>query len=378
MHLEAIKYPIIITTPVKKLYGIQILTYSAIMIAITYIPRIAKSLGANWLEISLVVGAYNLSYFLSSLIFGRMADIHGRRKFIVLGLFLSTIAFLLQFLYINYISLLLFRIASGFAVGIFPAAVVSIAHDSGIKMGKLSSWGAMGWAIGSYLAGIVGMIFSLRITFLISSVFFLGAFLLSIPIKDSDVRIREIPLFPVTVLKKNWILYFSYMLRHISGTMIWTVWVLFVKSIGGNSFWQAATMGINSTVQFFVMYFYTDFGKSKNLILYGLIFSSITFLSYAFINNVYLLIPSQVTLALSWSFLYVGALKYLTSNNKEKATATGLLNSTISISAALGPFIGGAVMYITHSYVDLMLLSFLISLIGVGLFAIYMIRKPKT
>ncbi|NPA75318.1 MAG: MFS transporter [Euryarchaeota archaeon] len=355
---------------VKKLYGIQVLSYSAIMLSITFVPQIAKNLGANWLEIALVVGAYNISYFSSSLIFGRLADLHGRRRFIVVGLGLATIAFFLQFFYFNYTSLLIFRIIAGFTVGIYPAAVISIAHDFGMKMGKLSSWGAMGWTLGSYVAGAVGMLFALRYTFLLSSFLFLGAFIISLTVPDSGVRVKSVPLFPVNVFKRNWVLYTSYFLRHVSGTMIWTFWVLFVRSIGGNAFWQAATMGINSMVQFFVMYFYTDLGTPKKLIIAGLGLSSMTFLSYAFINNVYLLIPSQVTLALSWSFLYVGALKHLTETNPEKSTATGFLNSTISIAAASGPFLGGAVMYLTNSYVYLMISAFIISMLGVVLFAL--------
>ncbi len=352
----------------KKLYGIQVLSYSAIMLSITFVPTIAKSLGANWMEISVVVGSYNLAYFLSSFIFGRLADVHGRRRFIVGGLLLATLAFFLQYFYTSYLSLLVFRILAGFTVGIFPAAVISTAHDFGMKMGKLSSWGALGWAIGSYSAGIIAMITNLRLTFLISSLFFLIAFIISLPVKDSGVRVKNIPVFPVNVLRKNYPLYLSYFLRHASATMIWTFWVLYIERIGGNYFWQAATMGINSTTQFFVMYFYTDLGKSKNLVLYGLVFSSITFLSYAFINNVWLIIPVQVLLAVSWSFLYVGSLKFLTERNPEKATATGLLNSTISISSAVGPFLGGAVMLLFNSYSALMITAFLISSLGILLF----------
>ncbi len=355
----------------KKLYAIQVFSYTAIMLSITFVPSMAENLGADWLGIATVVGAYNISYFMSSMIFGRLADLHGRKRFIIWGLLLATIAFFLQFFYHDYISLLLFRVLAGFTVGIFPAAVVSIAHDIGGKMGKLSAWGAMGWTLGSYIAGLVGSVFALRYTFLLSSAFFLMAFLVSIPLRDSGVRVENIPLFPYNVFRRNWALYTSYFLRHVSATMIWTFWVLFVRSIGGNEFWQAATMGINSMVQFLVMYFYTDLGKPRNLITYGLILSALTFLSYAFIGNVYLLIPSQITLALSWSFLYVGALKYLTENNPEKSTATGLLNSIISISAAIGPFLGGLIMFITGEYMYLMLTAFVVSLSGAVLFILH-------
>lgn len=351
-----------------SLYTIQVLSYTAIMLSITFIPTIAKSLGATWMEISFIVGGYNISYFVSSLIFGRLADIHGRKRFIVLGLLLSTLFFFLQGFYTDYISLLIFRVLAGFTVGIFPAAVVSIAHDFNLKMGKLSSWGALGWAIGSYTAGILASILDLRYTLTLSSLFFLIAFVVSLPLRDSGVKIRYVPLFPVDVFRRNSPLYIAYFLRHTAATMIWTFWVLYIESIGGDFFWQAATMGINSTTQFFVMFLYTDLGEPRKLITYGLVFSSLTFLSYAFIHSVYLIVPVQILLALSWSFLYVGALKYLTENNREKATSTGLLNSTISISAAVGPFLGGLVMHFFQSYFILMITSFMISSFGILIF----------
>ncbi len=350
------------------IYSIQTFVYAAIMLSVTYIPRIAKDFGANWFEISIVVGSYNIAYFLSSMIFGRFADLYGRRKFIIIGMLVASVAFFLQYTSSNYDSLLIYRTLAGFTIGIYPAAVISLAHDFGLKMGKLSAWGALGWAIGSYSAGLIAIIYSLKTTFIASSIFFLIAFLISLGLRDSGVRIKSVPIFPVNVFKKNAHIYIPYLLRHLSATMIWTFWVLYIQSIGGDYFWQAATMGINSTTQFFVMLFYTDMGKAEKLIFSGLIFSSITFLSYAFINNVWLIIPVQILLALSWSFLYVGSLKFLTERNLEKATATGLLNSTIALSAALGPFVGGAVMSIFQSYQILMIFSFFISGIGLLIF----------
>ncbi len=350
------------------IYSTQTFAYSAIMLSITYVPKIAKDFGANWLEISIVVGFYNIAYFLSSMIFGRFADLYGRKKFIVVGLLVASIAFFIQYLSQDYLSLLIFRTLAGFTVGVFPAAVISLAHDLRLKMGKLSSWGALGWAIGSYLAGLIAILYSLKTTFIASSAFFLFAFIISLKLKDSGVRVKSVPVFPVNVFKKNYPLYISYLLRHLSATMIWTFWVLYIRSIGGDYFWQAATMGINSTTQFFIMILYTDIGKAERLIFLGLIMSSMTFISYAFINDIWLIIPVQIMLATSWSFLYVGSLKFLTEKNVEKATATGLLNSTIAISAALGPFVGGAIMEIFQSYRFLMISSFVISSLGIFLF----------
>ncbi len=352
----------------KRIYAIQIATYTAIMLSITYTPSLAAEVGASAMEIALIFSLYNLAYFLSSMIFGRLADLHGRRVFILIGFGVASLAFLMQYFYWNYYSLLLLRIIAGFAAGIFPAAVISLAHDTKMKMGKLSAFGAAGWAIGSYVAGIISLFFGLKATYVFSSIIFLIALAIAFKLRESGVRVENVPRIPTNVIKRNWNLYLGYIFRHSAATMIWAYWPLFVKSIGGNSFWQAATMGINSTAQFFIMFYYADTTRSSNLILWGLILSSLTFLSYSIISNVWEMIPVQVMLAASWSFLYVGSLNYLTSKNREKATATGLLNSSIGISAFIGPLLGGAFMSFVHEYRYLMIFSFIIAFMGVIVF----------
>lgn len=352
----------------KRIYAIQIATYTAVMLSITYTPKLAAETGASNMEIALVFSLYNLAYFLSSMIFGRLADLRGRRIFITVGLIVASFAFFAQYLYFNYYSLLLLRIMAGFAAGIFPAATISLGHDIKMRMGRISAFGAAGWAIGSYVAGIVSIIFGLRATYIFSSLVLLFAFFVAIGIKDTGIRVENIPKIPVNVIKRNWHLYISYIFRHSAATMIWAYWPLFVESIGGNSFWQAATMGINSTAQFFIMYFYADTRKSTKLIVWGLFLSAITFLSYSIISSVWEMLPIQVLLATSWAFLYVGSLNYLTSRNPEKATATGLLNSAIGISAFMGPLLGGVLMTFLPNFRYLMIFSFLIAFSGMVIF----------
>ena len=353
-----------------RIYLAQIISYTAIMLSISYTPRIASQLGATFFQVALVYSMYNLAYFLSSMIFGRLADVHGRKRFIISGFVIASIVFMSQYFYRDYYSLLLLRIMAGFAAGIFPAAIVSMAHDTNLKMGKLSAYGALGWALGSYFAGLISLFFPFKVTYLFSSLIFLSGLLVVWKLPDTGVKIKNIPMLPKEVMFRNWAVYLSYIFRHSAATMIWAYWPLFIKSIGGNSFWQAATMGVNSTVQFFLMYFYTDVRRYTQLILLGLVLSSLTFLSYAFAINIWMIIPIQVLLATSWSFLYVGSLRYLTDRNPEKATATGLLNSSIGISAFLGPLIGGVFMHFFSHYRSLMLFSFLLSSIAIVIFFI--------
>jgi predicted MFS family arabinose efflux permease len=93
------------------------------------------------------------------------------------------------------------------------------------------------------------------------------------------------------------------------------------------------------------------------------------FLIYSQSTGYLQLIPVQVLLAAAWSCLYVGALLLLLRNNEEKATATGILFSAVSLSGTVGPFLGGLVAQL-WGYSALMYIAAGFSLAGLGLAAI--------
>jgi len=113
--------------------------------------------------------------------------------------------------------------------------------------------------------------------------------------------------------------------------MVWVVFPLFMASLGASKSWIAILSGINTGGQFICMVFVDKLRESRLFIL-GFILSSAVFLAYAQCTGYLQLIPVQVLLAVAWSCLYVGALLLLLRKNEERATATGILFSTISIS----------------------------------------------
>jgi MFS family permease len=48
-------------------------------------------------------------------------------------------------------------------------------------------------------------------------------------------------------------------------------------------------------------------------------------------------------LGVSWSTLYTGSLLFLLDKNRENATSSALLESTISVGAIVGPLAGGVI-----------------------------------
>lgn len=55
-------------------------------------------------------------------------------------------------------TLLVSRSLLGFCVGMYPAALLAYAKTADSLMGKFSSWGSLGWALGNGLAGVVAQI----------------------------------------------------------------------------------------------------------------------------------------------------------------------------------------------------------------------------
>jgi MFS family permease len=81
--------------------------------------------------------------------------------------------------------------------------------------------------------------------------------------------------------------------------------------------------------------------NNNMLVFWGLILSAAVFFGYSLATDYRQIIPIQVVLGFAWSFLYVGSLRTLLENNVERASAAGLLNSTINLAGIVGPLISG-------------------------------------
>jgi len=327
---------------------IQFLSNVAISASYLFIPILAKESGANDIQIGMIGAIYGLAVFSSSYLFGRASDVYGRKFFLHLGLGVSTITFFLQVLtdptfvapfWADPWLLALARGLTGFSIGIFPPALIASVYESGGLPGRFSSFGALGWAVGNFTAGLIALYWG---AFVLSSACLLLAFLVSFTMPTISSPRLSVPFFPKSVIKKNWRLYLSYFIRHTGANCIWIIYPLYIKDLGGNEFWIGVLYTVNMASQFFVMQFVDRFGD-KILINTGLILSSITFFAFTLAQNFYQLFPMQVLLGCSWSCLYVGSLLYLMRRNVEKATCTGMLSSVISLAAVSGALMGGAI-----------------------------------
>ncbi len=340
---------------------IAVLTNCAIETSIIFLPLFAQDIGASRLDIGIIGGAYGIAYAASSWFFGHQSDRKGRVLYIRLGLGLGIMALAAQTLASTSLLLMGIRAAVGLCLGISAAALMVYNFEAGGSTGRFASFGSLGWLLGAVIAIFVPSYHKL---FLISAVSCALGFLTSLLLKEHENRV---PLEPVTldVFRRNTRIYVPFFLRHTGANMAWVILPLFFASLGASKPWIAILAGINTGGQFIAMMFVDRFRESR-LFIAGFVLSALVFLSYGIVSHYLQLIPVQALLACSWSCLYVGALLLLLKNNEERATSTGILFSTISISGAVGPFLGGLVAQL-WGYQPLMFLSASLSLAGLGM-----------
>ncbi len=334
----------------------------------TYIPILARdTLGADELFVSLLVGSYAAASFVSSYIFGRAGDIYGRRIIVQVGFLAATLSFGLLLLASTPEILFVVRVMGGFAVGTYPGALAAYAFESDMKMGRFASFGAVGWGVGTLLAGFAAA-FNIYFAFLMSSLFLAIAFATAMTLPRLERTPIHVPLFPIATIKRNWSVYLAVLVRHSSASAVWTLWPLFLTDLGGDPFMVGVVQSMNSIAQVVVMIGLTDRLEPRPLILAGLLSSAATFGWFMLATNILEVIPSQFLLGFAWATLYVGALKYVTERNEDRSTASGLLSSTMSISMVIGPIIAASLYSIWPGYIPIIFFAMLMSLVGFMIF----------
>lgn len=359
--------------------SVQFLSNVALSASILFVPNLARELGATDAVIGVIVSVYAAAMFVSSYVFGRFSDVYGRNVLIKIGLGASAITFLLQVLadphfafplLANPLRLAITLGLAGFSFGIFPSALAAYVYESTGTVGKFGSYGALGNAVGNFVAGIIALYYGI---FALSSACLFSAFLVAFKLNRVERPRVRVPFFPRSLLRRNWRVYVPYLLRHTGANCIWVIFPLYIASLGADRFWIGAIYTINVGMQFVFMRYVERF-KETALINAGLVFSAITFLSYTISQSYVFLLPVQVLLAASYATIYVGSLTYLMRNNPEKATSSGILSAVINISQVIGSLLGGAVSQI-FSYTATMYVAAVMTAGGFVLFRFG--KKPE-
>jgi MFS family permease len=321
------------------LAAINLLSNGAVETSNVFIALYAKDIGATNLEVGFIAAAGGITFLASSLFFGRLSDIHGRMKYIRIGLGLTALAYLSQMLAHAPMELLAARAAVGFALGINSSVIMAYTYENQRQIGSFISYGALGWLLGAMTAAIVKDYTALFIT---SAVVAFLAFLASFLLVEKATSHMQVTKFPAALIKADWKVYLGLFLRQLGGNAIWTVWPLYLAGIGATKLWIALVEMTNMVGQIVAMRFIERFNPAK-MFQGGLILSAIVFVVYGLLTRYWQLIPIQLVLALAYSSMFVGALSYLLRHHPEYGTTAGLMNSANAISGVFGPFLGGVV-----------------------------------
>ena len=274
--------------------------------------------------------------FLSSMLFGRWADYGDRKRFVVYGLGVSVAAIAAHSLVRGLGGLFVARAIAGLCVGVFPSALMAYFYDRSTLLGRFSGFGSLGWGAGALALGLLkpDWIFPAAAT-----VTALTAVIAAIGLKHQHVRLAQ-PFVDSRVLKRNWRLYLSFLLRHMGAYSIWTIFPVYLSDLGASRFWVGAVYSINPLGQFVFMNL-VERASERLLIAVGFILSVLVFGAFGMATDFRQVVPIQVFLALSWSCLYIGSLKELMRRNPERSTAAGMFQSVSSLAAVGGALLEG-------------------------------------
>jgi MFS family permease len=352
-----------------RIQSIQMLTNAGGFASSLFIPILLKQqMGASDFTVGLIISLFGAAGFLSQYIFGRAADNIGKRLFLLAGLVLSGVAVPLQALASDPMQMAVARFMVGIACGIYPPALLAYTYISKQQMGKSVSFGSLGWGLGTFVAGVLAAYWQV---FLASGIMFFFAFLIALglpPIKEE--KLHNVPMFPRAIIKRNLPIYSALLIRHAGASAIWATLPIYISQMGANNLQIGIIYSFNALVQFGVMYNLDRMDSSKAF-MSGLVLSAVTFFAYGLVERTgsfwYFIVP-QVMIAFSWSFMYVGALKFVAERNAEVATSTGHIGAVIALSGIFGPLIGGFVSGLAGNYTTMMFLSAGITVVAIGIF----------
>jgi predicted MFS family arabinose efflux permease len=137
------------TSPYLIVFSLWLLVFSAssqIMIISPILPQIGEELRIADTLLGTLVTAYSLMVGLFAIISGPISDRFGRRRILIIGTGIMTVALVCHYAVVDYYSFLAVRLFAGMAGGILSGAAVSY-------IGDYFPYSRRGWAVGWVMSG---------------------------------------------------------------------------------------------------------------------------------------------------------------------------------------------------------------------------------
>lgn len=140
---------------------------SQIMIISPILPRIGEELGIREAVLGTLITAYSLNVGIFAVIAGPISDRIGRRRILIIGTSIMTLALVLHGFVVGYLSFLAVRVVAGMAGGVLSGAAVSYIGDyfPYERRGWATGWVMSGAAVGQIIGIPLGVVLAGRFGF---------------------------------------------------------------------------------------------------------------------------------------------------------------------------------------------------------------------
>lgn len=336
------------------------------------LPLFALYLGAGPEAIGFAVGISTVTGIFFKLPSGALSDIIGRKKTMLIGLFVFAFT---PFAYIfikDYSMLVLIRFIHGFATAVYgPVSMAVVIDIAGGKKGEMLSWFSSVTIIGNLVGAPVGgfilhrmsadgpSLLEFQTVYIISGVAGLASLLIAIKLLAHGERIEK-----GKGLKESYKRFLSgikevisdkrvFITSNMEGLQNMTVGALeaflpiyAVKVVGFNEFQAGLLWGIQVLATILskpIMGKASDRYGRKPLITVGMLLCAVSFGSIPMLKDFYLLMLAAIVFGFGEAFVTSSSAALVADICKEKhfGTAMGTFGTIFDIGHASGPIVAG-------------------------------------
>jgi len=323
--------------------------------------------GGNFLGAGLIISIPYLCFIFSTAFFGKLSDILGSKKVIILALLAQLTSFIVYFnisdSWIFFISYIAFNIViSAFNPAYNRYVSFSKDIDQGMVFGRLGSWASVGFFLGSvltaFLLGNNGE--SFRSLFLVAAVFSLlalsSAFFLNTETKlEPDIAFTSSnSIFPsFTLIKPLLVIFLLVLFTQTSNALYVGLFAIFIENeLGQNVNWvaivnsTATIIGIAAT--FFIGKLIARKFPKKHIINLGILINFLLpFLTFIFSNEPLIVFILYSIPAYATFFVVIPVIISENTHVENRGFSMGLYSAFMFSGQAIGVLIGAFIASIT-------------------------------
>lgn len=323
------------------------LMYSSV-VGLVY-PLVPLYLKVRVLELSIILSSISMSAFISSILWGRVADSRERRRKVIWATTLGG-ALSYGFLALSpplpvFVALLL--IANAFTPGVVPVAMaaVSEAEDSHSRMGSFWIGSSLGYAVGTMVTGFALQRFGVTPAFATSSIMLILILLIngrpSTPLRRNEVKVRGISIkFWVFTLVTVFFL-FTDVAKNLYIPPFFAFKLHLGDAFATASLSVEALLEVPTILLFNNLIKRADSWKTMGL---GVIFGAMYLILNATAFNLVSSLLDMCSYCLVWGAFSVSSTTMVSrlSGLQSRGTAYGVYNATLPLANVMGPLYVGA------------------------------------